>query len=87
MSETGTEHGTGDSRETGTAGRTDPDVAGLHDLCRELGEAADAVRRASRYTGGLALGTRLAVRALGSRRVRAARRRLLRALTDPGGLG
>ncbi|MGP3973508.1 hypothetical protein ACTWQF_05605 [Streptomyces sp. 8N114] len=73
--------------ETGTDTDTDPDVARLHELCRELGEAADAVRRASRYAGELALGTRLPVRALGSSRARAALRSLLHALTDPAGLG
>ncbi|UQA90631.1 alpha/beta fold hydrolase [Streptomyces halobius] len=66
---------------------TEPGVAGLHELCRELGEAADAVRRASQYAGDLALGTRLPVRALSSTRARAALRSLLRALADPAGLG
>ncbi|MBO8200748.1 hypothetical protein JW613_20890 [Streptomyces smyrnaeus] len=77
MAETGTETGTG----------TEPDVAGLHALCRELGEAADAVREAGRYVGELALGTRLPARALVGGRARAALRALLGALTDPAGLG
>ncbi|MBO8185039.1 hypothetical protein [Streptomyces spirodelae] len=77
MAETGTETGT----------TTEPDVDRLHALCRELGEAADAVRQATQYAGELALGTGLPARALGSRRARVALRSLLRALTDPAGLG
>ncbi|GAU65789.1 Syd protein [Streptomyces sp. NBRC 110611] len=66
---------------------TEPDVAELHDLSRELGEAADAVRRAAQYTSELALGARLPAQALGSGRARAALRCLVSALTDPAGLG
>ncbi|MGI5350599.1 hypothetical protein ACQEU8_20840 [Streptomyces sp. CA-250714] len=73
--------------ETGTETDTEPDVAGLHTLCRELGEAADAVRQASQYAGELALGARLPARALAGTRARTALRSLLRALTDPAGLG
>lgn len=67
---------------------SDPDADQLGALCRELCEAADAVGEAARYASGLALGSRLPVTALtsGSRR-RAAWRTLLRALTDPAGLG
>ncbi|MFI5762454.1 hypothetical protein ACIA8F_16110 [Streptomyces sp. NPDC051563] len=67
---------------------TDPDADQLDALCRELAEAADAVGEAARYASGLALGSRLPVTALGlgSRR-RAAWRTLLRALSDPDGLG
>ncbi|MFE4257613.1 hypothetical protein [Streptomyces sp. NPDC056883] len=67
---------------------TDPDADQLGALCRELAEAADAVGEAGRYASRLALGSRLPVTALGlgSRR-RAAWRTLLRALTDPDGLG
>ncbi|MFE2283596.1 hypothetical protein ACFXDJ_05400 [Streptomyces sp. NPDC059443] len=66
----------------------DPDADQLGALCRELCDAADAVGEAARYASGLALGSRLPVTALtsGSRR-RAAWRTLLRALTDPAGLG
>ncbi|WP_371619250.1 hypothetical protein [Streptomyces sp. NBC_00454] len=66
----------------------DPDADQLGALCRELCEAADAVGEAASYASGLALGSRLPVTALtsGSRR-RAAWRTLLRALTDPAGLG
>lgn len=71
-----------------TSASTDPDAAQLDALCRELAEAADAVGEAARYASRLALGSRLPVTALGlgSRR-RAAWRTLLRALTDPDGLG
>ncbi|WP_243332123.1 hypothetical protein [Streptomyces sp. AP-93] len=71
-----------------TSAPTDPDADQLGVLCRELAEAADAVGEASRYASRLALGSRLPVTALGfgSRR-RAAWRTLLRALTDPDGLG
>lgn len=71
-----------------TSAPTDPDADQLAALCRELAEAADAVGEASRYASRLALGSRLPVTALGlgSRR-RAAWRTLLRALTDPDGLG
>ncbi|WP_327256774.1 hypothetical protein [Streptomyces sp. NBC_01244] len=71
-----------------TSAPTDPDADQLGALCRELAEAADAVGEASRYASRLALGSRLPVTALGlgSRR-RAAWRTLLRALTDPHGLG
>ncbi|MFG2750205.1 alpha/beta hydrolase [Streptomyces xanthophaeus] len=57
---------------------TEPDVASLHQLCRDLAEAADAVRDAARHATGLALGTGVPP---------AARRSLLWALTDPAGLG
>ncbi|MDD9380717.1 hypothetical protein M8Z33_29505 [Streptomyces sp. ZAF1911] len=71
-----------------TSAPTDPDADQLGALCRELAEAADAVGEAARYASRLALGSRLPVTALGlgSRR-RAAWRTLLRALTDPDGLG
>ncbi|MFF4427898.1 hypothetical protein ACFYZ4_01860 [Streptomyces sp. NPDC001513] len=66
----------------------DPDVAGLHQLCRDLAEAADAVREASRHASELALGSRLPLAALGtSGRARTALRTLLRTLSDPKGLG
>ncbi|MEU9378329.1 alpha/beta hydrolase [Streptomyces sp. NPDC048255] len=57
---------------------TEPDVASLHQLCRDLAEAADAVRDAARHATGLAFGAGVPP---------AARRSLLRALTDPAGLG
>ncbi|WP_438489922.1 hypothetical protein [Streptomyces sp. S186] len=66
---------------------SEPDVAALHDLSRELGEAADAVRRAARYTSELALDSRLPAQALGSGRARAVLRCLVGTLTDPAGLG
>ncbi|MCX5128267.1 hypothetical protein OG898_30995 [Streptomyces sp. NBC_00193] len=71
-----------------TSAPTDPDADQLGALCRELAEAADAVGEAAHYASRLALGSRLPVTALGlgSRR-RAAWRTLLRALTDPAGLG
>ncbi|MFF1409247.1 hypothetical protein ACFVX6_05515 [Streptomyces sp. NPDC058289] len=71
-----------------TSAPTDPDADQLGALCRELAEAADAVGEAARYVSRLALSSRLPVTALGlgSRR-RAAWRTLLRALTDPNGLG
>lgn len=66
----------------------EPDVAGLHQLCRDLAEAADAVREASRHASELALGTRLPLAALGaSGHARTALRTLLRTLRDPKGLG
>ncbi|MFD6967512.1 hypothetical protein [Streptomyces sp. NPDC059949] len=66
----------------------EPDVAALHQLCRDLAEAADAVREASRHASELALGTRLPLAALGtSGRARTALRTLLRTLKDPEGLG
>ncbi|MGW7417209.1 hypothetical protein [Streptomyces sp. NPDC054863] len=66
---------------------SEPDVDSLHQVCRELAEAADAVREASRYASHVALGPRLPLTALGSRRTRAAQRSLLRTLMDPKGLG
>ncbi|MGW0392041.1 hypothetical protein ACWDYJ_14350 [Streptomyces sp. NPDC003042] len=66
---------------------TEPDVASLHLVCRELGEAADAVREAARYASSLALGPRLPLAATGPRRARIAQRTLLRTLMDPKGLG
>ncbi|MCX5381565.1 alpha/beta fold hydrolase [Streptomyces sp. NBC_00091] len=66
---------------------TQPDVASLHHVCRELAEAADAVRDAARYASRIALGPRLPLVAAGPRRARAAQRDLLRTLTDPRGLG
>ncbi|GAA3058649.1 hypothetical protein GCM10020229_82900 [Kitasatospora albolonga] len=61
---------------------TEPDVATLHHLCRELAEAAEAVGEAAAYVSELTLGARApeAVR-------RGAWRGLLRTLTDPAGLG
>ncbi|CAM5657740.1 hypothetical protein SAVIM338S_06690 [Streptomyces avidinii] len=74
--------------DAATSESTDPDADQLDALCRDLAEAADAVGEAARYASRLALGSRLPVSALGfgSRR-RAAWRTLLRALTDPAGLG
>ncbi|EFL18833.1 alpha/beta fold hydrolase [Streptomyces sp. C] len=66
---------------------TQPDIASLHHVCRELAEAADAVRGAARYASRVALGTRLPLAAAGRRRARAAQRELLRTLMDPKGLG
>lgn len=66
---------------------TEPDVAALHHICRELAEAADAVREASRYASRIALGPRLPLAAAGSRHARNAQRTLLRTLMDPKGLG
>ncbi|MFI1018296.1 alpha/beta fold hydrolase [Streptomyces sp. NPDC020965] len=66
---------------------TEPDVASLHHMCRELGEAADAVREAARYASEIALGPRLPLAAAGSRRTRTAHLTLLRTLMDPEGLG
>ncbi|RSS79150.1 hypothetical protein [Streptomyces sp. WAC06614] len=57
---------------------TEPDVAALHHLCRELAEAAEAVGRAAAHASALGLGSRLPGRA---------KRTLRRALTDPAGLG
>nr|WSX48279.1 hypothetical protein OG409_04505 [Streptomyces sp. NBC_00974] len=74
--------------DAATSESTDPDADQLGALCRELADAADAVGEAARYASRMALGSRLPVTALGfgSRR-RAAWRTLLRALTDPAGLG
>ncbi|MET9464519.1 hypothetical protein ABZY44_06765 [Streptomyces sp. NPDC006544] len=74
--------------DAATSEFTDPDADQLGALCRELADAADAVGEAARYASRMALGSRLPVTALsfGSRR-RAAWRTLLRALTDPAGLG
>ncbi|MFD9356660.1 hypothetical protein [Streptomyces sp. NPDC060031] len=71
-----------------TSASTDPDVALLGAVCRELAEAADAVGEAARHASALALGARLPAAALarGGRR-RPAWRTLLRTLTDPAGLG
>ncbi|MFE1559249.1 alpha/beta fold hydrolase [Streptomyces sp. NPDC058734] len=66
---------------------TQPDIASLHHVCRELAEAADAVRDAARYASRVALGSRLPLAAAGRRRARAAQRELLRTLMDPKGLG
>ncbi|MEU3724104.1 hypothetical protein [Streptomyces sp. NPDC031705] len=66
---------------------TQPDVASLHHVCRELAEAADAVREAARYASRVALGARLPLAAAGPRRARAAQRDLLRTLLDRRGLG
>ncbi len=66
------------SAATATAVNAQPDVASLHQLCRDLAEAADAVREASRHATGLALAVRVPP---------AARRTLLRTLTDPAGFG
>lgn len=66
---------------------TQPDVASLHHVCRELAAAADAVREAARYASGLALGPAPLRAAAGPRRARAGRRRLLRTLLDPTGFG
>ncbi|WP_328302782.1 hypothetical protein OG389_33915 [Streptomyces sp. NBC_00435] len=77
-----------DAATPATSESADPDADQLGALCRELAEAADAVGEAAGYASRLALGSRLPVTALGlgSRR-RAAWRTLLRALTDPAGLG
>ncbi|MBT2468319.1 hypothetical protein J7E97_10625 [Streptomyces sp. ISL-66] len=74
--------------DAATSESTDPDADQLGALCRKLAEAADAVGEAAGYASRLALGSRLPFTALGfgSRR-RAAWRTLLRALTDPAGLG
>ncbi|WP_406186896.1 hypothetical protein [Streptomyces sp. NBC_01006] len=61
----------------------EPEIGSLHHLCRVLAEAAEGVGDASRYASELALGTRLARAAGGA----AARRTLLRTITDPRGLG
>ncbi|MDK9500844.1 hypothetical protein QEZ40_006867 [Streptomyces katrae] len=66
---------------------TQPDIASLHHVCRELAEAADAVRGAARYASRVALGSRLPLAAAGRRRARGAQRELLRTLMDPKGLG
>ncbi|MEW2414849.1 hypothetical protein AB0953_14140 [Streptomyces sp. NPDC046866] len=61
----------------------EPDVDSLHAMCRLLAEAADGVGEASRYASELALGSRLPRGSRGG----PARRTLLRAITDPKGLG
>ncbi|MET9608482.1 alpha/beta fold hydrolase [Streptomyces sp. NPDC006512] len=66
---------------------TEPDVASLHHVCRELADAADAVREATRYASQVALGPRLPLAAAGPRRARRAQRSLLATLTDPKGFG
>ncbi|MGW7315353.1 hypothetical protein [Streptomyces sp. NPDC054854] len=66
---------------------TEPDVASLHHVCRELAEAADAVREATRYASRVALGSRLPGATPGPRRARGARRALLATLMDPRGFG
>ncbi|MFJ3876511.1 alpha/beta fold hydrolase [Streptomyces sp. NPDC090077] len=66
---------------------TQPDIASLHHVCRELAEAADAVRDAARFASRVALGPRLPLAAAGPRRDRAAQRELLRTLLDRKGLG
>ncbi|MFD8980928.1 alpha/beta fold hydrolase [Streptomyces sp. NPDC059564] len=60
---------------------TEPDVASLHEVCRELAEAADAVREAARYASRVALDPRPPSAGGGARRA------LLAALTDPRGFG
>ncbi|MCX5193036.1 hypothetical protein OOK31_03865 [Streptomyces sp. NBC_00249] len=66
---------------------SEPDVTSLHHLCRELAEAADAVREASRYASGIALGPGLPLAVAGPRASRLARRTLLRTLMDARGFG
>ncbi|MGW8777781.1 lipase family protein [Streptomyces sp. NPDC055796] len=66
---------------TAVAGH-EPETASLHHLCRVLAEAAEAVGEASEYASTLALGTRIPGAGGG-----AARRTLLRTITDPKGLG
>lgn len=77
----------GGPRPSGTV----PDTAALHRMCRELAEAAEAVRTASRHTSELALSSRLplaaAARGRRARTARTALGALLHALRNPDGLG